>query len=382
MKVLIVASPNIRGRGGQIRSYYILKHLTKLLVDTYLIAIDTPRDVINELRRDNNINIISEQSCNKSHIDLCIVKIAHTINELINKLDIDIAVSHSEHPLFVLPIYFSSRNRVPWTVIVQSHMYINPLLRYGKYISVARFLRTKAALWAMNRTYVHLVSDAIQHELIKVSSGFRHYDVLDVPIGLEFDLIDHCLRSNQPKMYDLAFMGVLSTEKGIYDLLYIVYEVSRKYKPIKALLLGDFVSADHRDKFMSIVEKLGLKKSIILAGFKTGLDKYCELSRARLFIFPSYVDVYSISILEALSVGLPVITWDLPYARQFKNDAVIRVKNRSEFVNTLITLLKNQEHIERLSNEARRFTIKYTWSNAAYSEYKAFIKTISWWYRQ
>jgi glycosyltransferase involved in cell wall biosynthesis len=233
----------------------------------------------------------------------------------------------------------------------------------------------------MNSTLVHLVSDVIQYELSRLGIGFRNYDVLEVPVGLDHELMRQCLSTDQSKVYDLAYMGLLSAEKGIYDLLYVVGKVTRDYRPIKLLLLGDFSSPYEKGRFMDLTRRLGIEEMVVYAGYKVGTEKYCELSKASVFLFPSYVDVLSISILEALGMGLPVITWDLPYASQFKTSAVIRVQSRKDFVDKVIALLRDQAYIEELSNEARRFAMRYTWDAAAYSEYKAYIKSLSWWYR-
>ena len=382
MNVLIISSPNIIGRGGQVRSYYVLKHLSRTPIENYVVTIDTPHHIVNELRN-SGVNIINNISCNGSEINTCIAKLVRNIIKHITDLRIDMVVSHSEHPLFVLPTFISSAlSNIPWTVIVQSHMYINPYLSYGRHISITRFLRTMLALRAMNSTLVHLVSDVIQHELSRLGIGFRNYEVLEIPVGLDHELMKLCLNANQPKVYDLAFMGALTVEKGIYDLLYIVSKIAREYRQVKLLLLGDFNSPYERERFMDLTKRLGIEEMVIYAGYRIGMEKYCELSKARVFLFPSYVDALPISVLEALGMGLPVITWDLPYANQFRTNAVIKVRSRRDFVDKVITLLKDQAYMERLSKEARSFVMQYTWDAAAHSEYKAYIKTLSWWYKR
>jgi glycosyltransferase involved in cell wall biosynthesis len=128
-----------------------------------------------------------------------------------------------------------------------------------------------------------------------------------------------------------------------------------------------------------VLNKLNIRDNIIFKGYLTGEGKYRELTKARLFIFPSRVDVLPISILEALALGLAVITWDLPYSQEFTTNAVIRTRSIDEISRVTETLLIDDDKREKLGKIGSKYAKRYTWENAALSEYRAYLKTIEWW---
>jgi len=66
--------------------------------------------------------------------------------------------------------------------------------------------------------------------------------------------------------------------------------------------------------------------------------------------------VFSISVLEVLALDLPVITWDLPYSREFATNAVVRVNSFNEFIEVLKYLLTNDD--TRDAEMRRRVSIR------------------------
>jgi glycosyltransferase involved in cell wall biosynthesis len=235
-------------------------------------------------------------------------------------------------------------------------------------------------LLALNKTIVHLVSYAIQNELLRRGFGFKNYDVLEIPVGVDWEVIEKATRHKPEKEYHIAFMGVLSAEKGIYDVAYVIYKLKKELnKNIKALFIGEFGSSIERSRFLSVLNKLNILDNIVLKGYLTGEEKYRELSKAELFIFPSRVDALSISILEALALGLPVITWDLPYSQEFTTNGVIKTRSIDEIIKVAKTLLIDDDKREKLGKIGSEYARRYTWENATLSEYRAYLKSIEWW---
>jgi glycosyltransferase involved in cell wall biosynthesis len=374
MRVLIISSPNPYGRGGEIRSYKILKNMKRFRVNIDLITDLDNNLVVNELA--NYVNEIYRVKCSSIH-EVCIASIFRLASSLRSE-DYDLVISQSEHPRYSLSAFSASRIlRRPWSAIVNSFIYICPS---SNKISLSRFTRNSIALHALNKTIVHLVSYAIQNELLRRGFGFNNYDVLEIPVGVDWEVIEKVTKHKPEKEYHIAFMGVLSAEKGIYDIAYVIYKLKKELnKSIKALFVGEFSSSIERSRYLSVLNKLDIRDNIVFKGYLTGEDKYRELSKAKLFIFPSRVDALPISILEALALGLPVITWDLPYSREFTTNGVIKTRSIDEIIKVTKTLLIDDEKWEKLGKIGSEYARRYTWENATLSEYRAYLKTIEWW---
>lgn len=110
-------------------------------------------------------------------------------------------------------------------------------------------------------------------------------------------------RQVQSKTVTAVFVGRLSPEKGLQDLLHAWCTVKlRTTSPIKLRLIGQ---GPEETKLRTISLALGLGDSVEFLGYCT--DVPAELAKADLFILPSYAEGNSNAILEAMRAGLPII---------------------------------------------------------------------------
>ena len=122
-------------------------------------------------------------------------------------------------------------------------------------------------------------------------------------------------------------MARLEPRKGIFDVLEVVHRVKKMvdYEP-RVVMLGRFVDEKTRAAFLRKSKKLKLEPNIYLPGFVSENEKLEILASSKVFLYPSKKDVFSISLADALSMGLPAVTYDMPFVTQFGNPGVYRVR--------------------------------------------------------
>lgn len=114
----------------------------------------------------------------------------------------------------------------------------------------------------------------------------------------------------KPRQYIFA-MGRFVPEKNFHQLIEAFS--SLKDDDYKLVLTGD---ADHEGDYSLRLKKQAKENSVILTGFIKG-DKLHELlTHARGFVLPSSHEGLPISLLEAMSYGLPIIASDIPANRE------------------------------------------------------------------
>lgn len=102
----------------------------------------------------------------------------------------------------------------------------------------------------------------------------------------------------------LLFLGRLGERKGSYDLLRAVARISADFPDLKLLMGGDGEIETVREE----AQRLGIGDRVDLLGWVRGSDKTTLLSRASVYVLPSYNEGLPMSVLEAMAAGLPIIS--------------------------------------------------------------------------
>jgi len=109
--------------------------------------------------------------------------------------------------------------------------------------------------------------------------------------------------SRQAETVNAVFVGRLSPEKGLLDLLLAWANVkARTTRPVKLRLIG---TGPQEGELRALAAALDLGDTVEFTGYCE--DVQAELSKADLFVLPSYAEGNSNAILEAMRAGLPVI---------------------------------------------------------------------------
>ena len=103
----------------------------------------------------------------------------------------------------------------------------------------------------------------------------------------------------------LLFLGRLGKRKGIYDLLDVLIKHKMTFEgKVKFLFGGD----GDVEQVKEIIKQNGLENIAEFQGWVNGEKKEYLLNLADAFILPSYNEGLPISVLEAMSYSLPVIS--------------------------------------------------------------------------
>ncbi len=105
----------------------------------------------------------------------------------------------------------------------------------------------------------------------------------------------------------LLFLGKISKEKGIYDLLNVCKDLSARGISYHLKIGG----VGESDKLCEMIKREGLGRYVGYEGWVTGDEKDQLLRWANCFILPSYFEGFPVSIVEAMSYGLPIIASDV-----------------------------------------------------------------------
>jgi glycosyltransferase involved in cell wall biosynthesis len=157
---------------------------------------------------------------------------------------------------------------------------------------------------------VVIISRGIAHELQQNASVNADKLVLiPNPISLDriYDLSKEKVHLNGLASIIAISVGRLVPQKNYPLLIKAIALVLVKHK-IELFILGQ---GPEEERINQLAQELGIRDHIHLLGFKS--NPYAYMKKADLFIISSLYEGFGNVIIEAMSLGLPVISTDCPY---------------------------------------------------------------------
>ncbi|MCM1990504.1 glycosyltransferase family 4 protein [Oceanirhabdus seepicola] len=107
----------------------------------------------------------------------------------------------------------------------------------------------------------------------------------------------------EDKKLQVIYLGKLTKNKGIYDLLQIIPKIHAKYPEVKFIIAGD----GDIDKVKEIVISEEINNCTQVVGWIDGETKKKFLIESSILVMPSYFEAFGISIVEAMDYGMAVV---------------------------------------------------------------------------
>ena len=188
-------------------------------------------------------------------------------------------------------------------------------------------------------------------------SGISPNQILMCPYGANFTVDSSNKKFNFSNRLEVVYVGNITEMKGIYYLLEAAKSLDSER--FHFTVVGKYDNTDHIfDKYMDTVTFTG----------RVSHERVKEiLSNSDVFVFTSLGEGLSLSVLEALSCGLPCIVTKNSGANDaivdYKNGFVIDIQRTDEIQDRLIWIDAHRELLPEMSINAKKAAQQYSWSN-------------------
>jgi len=125
----------------------------------------------------------------------------------------------------------------------------------------------------------------------------------DESLTAGFD-IERAIAARQKGPFNVLFFARLIKEKGLYESLDTFTLLNKKFPSMQLLIAGDGEEFDNVKSFLE-KSKLG---GVDMMGYIKSREKIDLLTKSAVFFLPSYSEGLPISLLEAMAMGLPIVT--------------------------------------------------------------------------
>ena len=183
------------------------------------------------------------------------------------------------------------------------------------------------------------------------------------------------IKSSVTKPFTILYIGRIHKLKGLAFLIDAIKDLQFS---IKLKIAGP----DDGDKnnLKSMITEYGIKDKVEFLGFVDGKIKENLYKKTDVFVYPSSLEGFSISILEAMEHSLPVIITkecNFPDVAKYNAGYVLENKNLSlQIENAIKELYNNKSKINEMSKNARKLILnKYSINVMARNIEKLYAKT-------
>jgi glycosyltransferase-like protein len=170
-------------------------------------------------------------------------------------------------------------------------------------------------------------------------------------------------------------VGGIEPRKGSIHLLTAMARLRRRLDPSPVLVVVGGHSfqdyAAYREDALARLPDLGLElgTDVMLLGTVSDHELAGWYQAADALAFPSLKEGWGLAVLEAMSVGLPVVASDIPVFREYLTDgqsALLAPVGRPDaLADALYRLATDPDLCARLRRHGRRVADRYTWAASA-----------------
>jgi glycosyltransferase involved in cell wall biosynthesis len=163
-----------------------------------------------------------------------------------------------------------------------------------------------------------------------------------------------------PEELVVCFIGRLVQEKGIFELLKSFRSLKEEYKTIKLLVIGEAGETERDQSSQQQLGQLLNHPDVLALGFRNDIADL--LYASDIFVLPSYREGLPRSIIEAMSMKIPVIATDIRGCREEvmegKNGYLIPKRDSKALTQKLLTLVKDSEIRKNFGEFGRKTAVE------------------------
>jgi len=175
----------------------------------------------------------------------------------------------------------------------------------------------------------------------------------------------------------IVYFGRLHYQKNVELLVHSFRIIKEQLKDAKLIIIG---TGNQYDKLKKLTKD---DSDIIMTGFVSDEELVDYLRAANIVVFPSRGENASLTIMEAMSCCLPVVSSDVGNARKILGDGrgfLLKDYTKEEIADICLNVLKNKKLAEKIGKTAREYVVEnHCWQHISEETEKLYEKVIKEW---
>ncbi len=291
-----------------------------------------------------------------------IIALPRVVRALHNRYAFDLLRVHSFFSSCLDALWITSASRFSIPMVVHFHHLDNSPWRN---VLVRRVMRRAKAVIAFSHA---AKKQAVKH--LGVEASKIHVVYLGVgrelrPAPPKRELLEAIGWKHRERI--LLYLGSLESRKNPLFLLDVLADLLSRGQMVRLVLCG---AGPLAETLRLEIQRRGLESYVCLAGAVPERLKADYYNLADVFLFPSALEGFGLSLAEAMSCGKPVVAFDnssiSEVVERGQTGFLVESGNRSEFVRNTTLLLENDSLRAEMGCRAReRVERLFRWERAA-----------------
>jgi len=234
---------------------------------------------------------------------------------------------------------------------------INDNLKYGARRNIFIDILTKFTLKMTD--YHTIVSKSMFSDAVDAGSDPSNVHVIYNGLNLrDIPKLKEISRSKYKLSKDdlfILYMGRLHKKKCPDDLIKAMKIVVSEAPSAKLVVAG---KGDEEQKLKDLTHQLNLSKNVLFTGFVSENEKWQMMTNCDVFVLPSEVEGFAISIMEAMACSKPVVVTDIgPFTEIVKHretGLVVPLHTPDAIASAIVELYRNNDLRKSIGDAAQK----------------------------
>jgi len=230
------------------------------------------------------------------------------VTAILSKLEADVVHTNGYRCLSsCIATYWCRRNKIP--VVFTPHG-IYPSRSFANGLIKAAYDHSFGNLLLRSSDKITALTKHNKHLLLKL--GAPRERIVLIPNGVDVNKYYKTRQCNEKKSKEefggpvLLYVGRIDWNKGLERVIEALPALIKSFNHIKFLIVGPDYSG-HSENLWTLARELGVSESVVMTGEVSEEQKIFYYSVADVFVLPAIYEGLSLSLLEAMASGLPIV---------------------------------------------------------------------------
>ena len=183
---------------------------------------------------------------------------------------------------------------------------------------------------------------------------------MNTPYSLGSTMLDESLLRTSTKIFSeerfsVLFLARIIKEKGVFETLQAFAKFNESHPDANLVIAGD---GEDYNEVKSYIEQNQLQNVTLLGDVRGEKKKAC-FEAADVYLFPSYTEGMPNSVLEALGMGLPIITSKVGAVPDFFENDKMGVMMQGHSAEEILDALESLYRKRNLFHETSEYNRQY-----------------------